>query len=99
VHYNGCHPAIAKGQDFCRGGAGGVLASSNHFGRATKRLLVGIIDCAFEICENRCVVIARPDVLFRVSKTQKTLNPNSWKDFPQKLFSAKHVLKCLEVPR
>jgi hypothetical protein len=52
VHYTGRHPAIAKKTATFAGVDADFGFSFIASGGATKQLLVGIIDCAFENCED-----------------------------------------------
>jgi hypothetical protein len=87
VHYNGEHPAIAKTSG-CLPKRDGVFAFSNHFRRATKRLIACIIDCAFEnseksFCRN---LRFRQPLILRIGIRAATLKPNTWKDFSPETF-------------
>lgn len=68
-----------------------MFALVTNFARATKGLLAGIIDCAFENCENGFVGTALPTSpfeFFASAATLKYVGPG--KTFPRILF-AKHV--------
>jgi hypothetical protein len=66
-------PQSPKGQAFCTTRAGSIALVIN-FARATKRLLTGIIDCAFENCENGFVGTAFPTPPFEFFASAATLN-------------------------
>jgi hypothetical protein len=86
VHYNGGYPTIPKGQDILPRRVSD-FPSVITFTRATKRLLVGIIDCAFENSENLLLSVLLLRLAFlKIFACTETLNPNSWKDFPQNSF-------------
>jgi hypothetical protein len=60
-------PQSPKGQSFLPKRGGVLTLRSGHSARATKRLLAGIIDCAFEIAKMATYGIAlptAPDVKF-----------------------------------
>jgi hypothetical protein len=55
-------PQSPKGQKLLPKRGGVLTLRSGHSARATKRLLAGIIDCAFEIAKMASVGITLPTV-------------------------------------
>lgn len=88
-------PQSPKGQSFLPKRGGVFALRSGHSARATKRLLSGIIDCAFEISEDGFRRYCASDYplceVFDLRSNPQYVEPG--KIFPRTLFTK----ACLEI--